>query len=106
MVDAGSGAPVKIRSLFGQGRPLFSFEFFPPKTDAGMVKLEQTLRELTDLRPAFVSMTWGAGGSTRERTVELTARIQREMGLLAMAHFTCVGAPRADVVAVMDRLIE
>jgi methylenetetrahydrofolate reductase (NADPH) len=95
---------VKIRDLFQKNKPLFSFEFFPPKTDAGMVSLERTIRELADLKPAYVSVTSGAGGSTRERTLGLVSRIQDELGLLAMAHFTCVGAGRNELGATLDRL--
>ncbi|HEX2658853.1 MAG TPA: methylenetetrahydrofolate reductase [NAD(P)H] [Polyangia bacterium] len=97
---------MKIRDLFAQKKPLYSFEFFPPKTDAGMANLERTIRELSDLQPAYVSVTYGAGGSTRERTVDLVTRIQKEMGICAMAHFTCVGASRADLAVVSDRMVD
>ncbi|HEY4188435.1 MAG TPA: methylenetetrahydrofolate reductase [NAD(P)H] [Polyangia bacterium] len=96
---------MKIRDLFSAKKPLFSFEFFPPKTDAGMANLERTIRELADLRPAYVSVTYGAGGSTRERTVELVTRIQNDLGIAAMAHFTCVGATRDEMATVLDRLV-
>jgi methylenetetrahydrofolate reductase (NADPH) len=95
----------KIRDLFGSGRRLYSFEFFPPKTDAGVAKLEETIRELTDLDPAYVSVTYGAGGSTRDRTVELVSRIQGQAGICAMAHLTCAGAGRDEIALVIDRLI-
>ena len=84
----------EYRKLFGNGRRLFSFEFFPPKTDAGRQSLERTIRELAELEPAFVSVTYGAGGSTRAQTVELVQWIQREARLTAMAHLTCVGRDR------------
>src|SRR3954469_15029229 len=97
---------MKIDTLFGRlERRVFSFEFFPPKSDAGMATLEQTIRELGDLSPAYVSVTYGAGGSTRERTVEIVSRIQREAGICAMAHLTCVGAGRDELGAVLDRLV-
>jgi methylenetetrahydrofolate reductase (NADPH) len=97
---------VKIRDLFGNpARRVFSFEFFPPKTDAGVATLERTIRELGELSPSFVSVTYGAGGSTRERTVEIVSRIQREVGICAMAHLTCVGANREEIAGVLDRLI-
>jgi len=96
---------MKIHTLFGRPeRRVFSFEFFPPKSDAGMATLERTIRELADLEPSFVSVTYGAGGSTRERTVEIVSRIQREAGICAMAHLTCVGAGRDEIGAVLDRL--
>jgi methylenetetrahydrofolate reductase (NADPH) len=72
--------------------PVFSFEFFPPKTEAGERNLYAALTELRELDPAFVSVTYGAGGSTREKTIEIVKRIREEYGLEAMAHFTCVGA--------------
>jgi methylenetetrahydrofolate reductase (NADPH) len=97
---------MKIRELYGAGRRVYSFEFFPPKTDKGLVTLESTIRELRDLSPGFVSVTYGAGGSTRDRTVELVTRIQKQDGITAMAHLTCVGASRDDVAAVLDRLCE
>jgi methylenetetrahydrofolate reductase (NADPH) len=96
---------VKIRDLFDRKKPLFSFEFFPPKTDAGMANLEKTIGELGELGPAYVSVTYGAGGSTRERTVGLVTRIQNELGICAMAHFTCVGSGRTEMAGVLDRLV-
>lgn len=96
---------MKIRELFPAKKPVFSFEFFPPKTDAGLANLERTIRELSDLKPSYVSVTYGAGGSTRERTVELVTRIQNELGICAMAHFTCVGSTRDEMGVVLDRLV-
>ena len=98
---------MKISQLFGNGnRPLFSFEFFPPKTDAGEQALERTIRELAELQPAFVSVTYGAGGSTRAKTIELVQWIEREARLSAMAHLTCVGASQDEIGGVLDRLVE
>ncbi|MBC8133674.1 MAG: methylenetetrahydrofolate reductase, partial [Deltaproteobacteria bacterium] len=97
---------MKIRDLFSNGKPLFSFEFFPPKTEAGMANLEKAIRELADLNPAYVSVTYGAGGSTRERTVSLVTRIQNELGICAMAHFTCVGSGKTEMGQVLDRLVD
>jgi methylenetetrahydrofolate reductase (NADPH) len=98
---------MKISSLFKPGGPrLFSFEFFPPKTDAGQEALERTIRELAELTPAFVSVTYGAGGSTRAKTLELVRWIEREAHLTAMAHLTCVGATEAEIGGVVDRLID
>jgi methylenetetrahydrofolate reductase (NADPH) len=97
---------VRIADQLRSGHPVFSFEFFPPKTDDGYDKLWAVLGELRSLRPGFVSVTWGAGGGTRQRTVELTARIQRELGLEAMAHLTCVGATRDELARVLDELAE
>ena len=98
---------MKISALFGNGtRPLFSFEFFPPKTDAGEQALERTIGELAELQPAFVSVTYGAGGSTRAKTIELVQWIEREARLTAMAHLTCVGASQDEIGGVLDRLVE
>jgi methylenetetrahydrofolate reductase (NADPH) len=97
---------MKISELFAANRRLFSFEFFPPKTEAGVQALERTIAELAELQPAFVSVTYGAGGSTRAKTVELVQWIEREARLTAMAHLTCVGATRDEIGAVLDRLVE
>jgi methylenetetrahydrofolate reductase (NADPH) len=80
----------------GQG-PIFSFEFFPPKTPEGEANLYAALDALRPLEPAFVSVTWGAGGSTREKTIEIVTKIRQTHGLEAMAHFTCVGATVDDL---------
>jgi len=77
---------------FRSGRPVFSFEFFPPKTDAGFAALYRTVEELKLLNPDFVSVTWGAGGSTRRKTVEIVIQIQQEIGITAMAHLSCIGS--------------
>jgi methylenetetrahydrofolate reductase (NADPH) len=95
---------VRIRDLFELGRPVFSFEFFPPKDESGVDSLFERIRELRRLRPDFVSVTYGAGGSTRDRTIGLVTRIQREIGLTAMAHLTCVGHTREELAAVAARL--
>jgi methylenetetrahydrofolate reductase (NADPH) len=86
--------------------PCFSFEFFPPKTDAGVGALFDTLRELRELEPGFVSVTYGAGGSTQGRTTEIVSRIKHEVGIEAMAHLTCVGHGEGELDAVLDRLRE
>ena len=98
---------MKISKLFADpARKLFSFELFPPKTDAGQLALERTIRDLAELSPAFVSVTYGAGGSTRAKTLELVQWIEREARLCAMAHLTCVGATEAEIAAVLDKLVD
>lgn len=97
---------MQIKDCFGSGRPVFSFEFFPPKTDEGLKNLFGTIEQLAPLAPSFVSVTYGAGGTTRELTVDLTARIKREIGLEAMAHLTCVGHTTDELTGVLDRLGE
>ena len=94
----------KISSLFGQSTPVVSFEFFPPKTEEGVEALYGTVDALRPCRPSFVSVTYGAGGSTRDRTLELVARIQRELGIVTMAHLTCVGSTQAEIGEVLRRL--
>jgi len=96
---------MRIADLFTTGsEPVFSFEFFPPKTDAGRDALLTTIEELAPLRPGFVSVTYGAGGSTRDRTIELVSYIKNRLHIEAMAHLTCVGASRAEITLVLDRL--
>lgn len=95
---------MRILEAFGRGRPVISFEFFPPKTEKGFDSLYRAVAELKRLDPGFVSVTWGAGGSTRSQTVDLVTRIQDEIGITAMAHLTCVGATQADLHAVLERL--
>jgi methylenetetrahydrofolate reductase (NADPH) len=86
------------------GQPVFSFEFFPPKTDDGERTLWATLEELRALHPDFVSVTYGAGGSTRDRTIEITKRIKDEVGLEAMAHLSCVGETTGALRRILDEV--
>lgn len=95
---------MRISDMFGTGRPVVSFEFFPPKTQKGFDALFRTIAELKQLDPSFVSVTWGAGGSTRRKTAEIVIRIQRELGITAMCHLTCVGYTRAQIAEVLDGL--
>ena len=90
----------------GKAPPCFSFEFFPPKTPEGHASLFETIGDLRSLEPGYVSVTYGAGGSTRERTLELVTRIKREVGIEAMAHFTCVGHPKDEIRAILRRLVD
>jgi methylenetetrahydrofolate reductase (NADPH) len=82
--------------------PLFSFEFFPPKSDAGERVLGLALESLRALSPDFVSVTYGAGGSSRGRTLELTKWIKQELGIEAMAHLSCVGSTREELKAIIE----
>lgn len=95
-----------IKELLARGRPAFSFEFFPPKTEEAARQLERTIADLGELRPSFVSVTYGAGGSTRERTIEIVTRVKRETGIEAMAHLTCVGSTREDLDLVLHRIVD
>ena len=82
---------------------MFSFEFFPPKTDEGERQLWSAISDLAPLSPTFVSVTYGAGGSTRDRTVRITSRILNETGMDAVAHLTCVGLHRGRSCARCSR---
>lgn len=93
---------MRIDELFGREDPVFSFEFFPPKTPEGHANLFRAVEELRALDPAYVSVTYGAGGSTRDTTIDLVTRIRRDYGLEAMAHFTCVGATVDELRATLD----
>jgi methylenetetrahydrofolate reductase (NADPH) len=84
--------------------PSFSFEFFPPKNAEAVEQLLDTVSQLAELDPAFVSVTWGAGGGTRRLTVELVKRMREEIGVEAMAHLTCVGASQSDLGEILDEL--
>lgn len=95
---------MKIRTRLNPSRPCFSFEFFPPKTDEGVKNLLRTLEDLAPLEPGFVSVTYGAGGSTRDRTLELVEQIKGVSGIEAMAHLTCVGHTREELKDVLHRL--
>ncbi|HEX3355427.1 MAG TPA: methylenetetrahydrofolate reductase [NAD(P)H] [Tepidisphaeraceae bacterium] len=95
---------MRIDQLFSAARPTISFEYFPPKTDAGFSSLFQTIGELHAIKPSYVSVTYGAGGSTREKTVALVERIQREQMIRSMAHLTCVGHTADEIGQILDDL--
>jgi methylenetetrahydrofolate reductase (NADPH) len=89
-----------------KAEPTFSFEFFPPKTADGEQNLRAALQALREMEPDFVSVTYGAGGSTRERTVEITKWLKLDLGLEAMAHLTCVGASTEELLSVLDEIAD
>jgi methylenetetrahydrofolate reductase (NADPH) len=95
---------MRIDEIIARQRPCFSFEFFPPKTDDGQRSLELALAELKDDEPDYVSVTYGAGGSTRERTVEVTKWMKEELRLEAMAHLSCVGEPVDRLREILDEI--
>src|SRR5262249_57876844 len=92
-----------IQDIFRRHRTTFSFEFFPPKTDAASEELFANIARLQELQPSFVSVTYGAGGSTRERTHDLIVRIHRETSLTAVSHLTCVCHTPDELAAILDR---
>jgi methylenetetrahydrofolate reductase (NADPH) len=97
---------MRIRELLSCGRPSISFEFFPPKNEAGFAALRDAIAQLRELRPTYVSVTWGAGGSTRRQTIDLISHIRADYGFEAMAHLTCVGSSRDELQQVLQRLAD
>ena len=101
-----SGGPVRIVDLLAEGGRSFSFEFFPPKDEAGEEVLWRSISELEPLDPTFVSVTYGAGGTTRDRTIAITGRIAQETSLLPMAHLTCVGHTTDELERILVSLTD
>jgi methylenetetrahydrofolate reductase (NADPH) len=102
---------MKIIEIYqSANKPVFSFEFFPPKTKEGEEKLKTTISDLKKLNPAFVSVTYGAGGSTRDKTIDLCAEIQNQYSITSMSHFTCVGVNKKEIkdllVLIQSKKIE
>ena len=95
---------MRIDAILAAKRPLFSVEFFPPKTDEARRQLFETAHSLRELEPDFVSVTYGAGGSTREGTVEITKALKDDVGLQVMAHLSCVGETVDGLAATLDRI--
>lgn len=95
-----------IADILANHPTTFSFEFFPPRNDAAAKDLFEVIAQLQELQPSFVSVTYGAGGSTRERTHDLIVRIQRETDITAVSHLTCVSHTRDELAAILDRYAE
>jgi methylenetetrahydrofolate reductase (NADPH) len=93
-----------LSELFAQQRPLRSIEFFPPKDDAGVEALRHTAAALKSISPDFVSVTYGAGGSTRQRTAQVSGFLKTDFGFTVMPHLTCVGHTRAELNAIADTI--
>jgi methylenetetrahydrofolate reductase (NADPH) len=91
--------------LAGSEQPVFSIEFFPPRDEAGVARLFETVETLKPLAPSYVSVTYGAGGATRDGTVEIATQIKRDHGLEVMAHLSCVGETEAGLVEILDRFV-
>lgn len=94
---------MRINELLARQRPVFSIEFFPPKTPEGVEQLFETVEALKPLEPDYVSVTYGAGGATREGTVEIATQIKQEHGIETMAHLSCVGETRDGLIEILDR---
>jgi methylenetetrahydrofolate reductase (NADPH) len=95
-----------VRDLLAQHKTTFSFEFFPPKQEADWEKLFQTIKELIPLKPSHISVTYGAGGTTRERTHNLVVRIRKETDLAVVSHLTTVGSSREEIYGILKRYDE
>jgi methylenetetrahydrofolate reductase (NADPH) len=95
---------MRIGEIITSNKPVFSVEFFPPKTPEGRVQLLETAKSLSRLDLDFVSVTYGAGGSTREGTVDITTALKEEVGLEVMAHLSCVGESKEGLTETLDRL--
>ncbi len=95
---------MKITEKLNTSSPVFSFEFFPPKDSAGFATLFETIARLKPSAPAFVSVTYGAGGSTRAKTVDLVENIKNSIGIESMAHLTCVGHDQQEISSVLESL--
>lgn len=101
-----NGKLLRIDWAFKSGRPVVSFEYFPPKNADAQKQLFETISELHWLRPSYVSVTYGAGGSTRRNTIEVVKQIQNQLHTRAMAHLTCVGHTREELGSILDELWE
>ena len=95
---------MRISEKLKSRSPVFSFEFFPPKDEGGFQSLFETIEKLKPADPGFVSVTYGAGGSTRSKTVELVGKIKNEIGIESMAHLTCVGHQKDEIISVLKSL--
>jgi methylenetetrahydrofolate reductase (NADPH) len=95
---------MRITDILAARSPTFSFEFFPPRDESGLDRLFETVAALRSYNPAYVSVTYGAGGSTRRMTLDLVRRIKAETGIETMAHLTCVGSTRDEIAQILDQL--
>lgn len=96
----------KLQDRIEQGKLFYSLEYFPPKTDVGLMNLYPRIERMAGLRPCFVDITWGAGGSTSEKTLEISANLQRLFGLDVLMHLTCTNMPKAELDGVLDKVYE
>ena len=97
---------MKINDALSQKRFILSFEVFPPKREGNLESLYVTITELGELKPDFISVTYGAGGSTREKTIEISSRVKNEFNLEVLAHLTCVQSTKDDIAKILDSLKE
>src|SRR3989338_1320297 len=95
---------MRVTELYKGKQPDISFEFFPPKTDEGEQKLLETATSFKALRPAFISVTYGAMGTTRDNTIRIVEAIKNEIGIESAAHLTCVGHTKREIESVLEEL--
>ena len=95
---------MRIRDAIDSNPPTLSFEFFPPRDEIGFWDLYRTIESLRPLNPTYVSVTYGAGGATRKKTIELVARIKADIRIESMAHLTCAGSTRQELAGILDEL--
>ncbi len=95
---------MKIKERLSEDRVNISFEVFPPKTDAGFNKVMEAIEEIADLKPSFISVTYGAGGGTSKNTVKIASHIQNDLGVASLAHLTCVSSTKEEVRQVIEQL--
>ena len=92
-----------VKDILEQNNPSFSFEFFPPKSDEGWDKLFHSIADLRPLKPSYVSVTYGAGGTTRDHTHDLVVRIQKETEMTVVSHLTCVGSTKDEIYGILEK---
>jgi methylenetetrahydrofolate reductase (NADPH) len=97
---------MKIKNIFSQNKFILSFEVFPPKREGNLDSLYVTITELGKLKPDFISVTYGAGGSTREKTIEIASKVKNGFNLEVLAHLTCVQSTKDDIAVILDLLKE
>lgn len=95
-----------VKDILNANSLSFSFEFFPPKTDKGWGSLFETISDLEPLKPAYVSVTYGAGGSTRDRTHDLVTKIEKDTGITVVSHLTCVGSSKDEIMGILKKYDE
>ncbi len=95
---------MRIRDALDNNPPTLSFEFFPPKDEIGFWDLYRTIESLRTMDPTYVSVTYGTGGGTRQKTIDLVARIKSDIPIESMAHLTCAGSTREELASILDQL--
>ncbi len=103
MADIEKGHIMLVKEILDSVRPALSFEFFPPKTDDGFGRLFEAVSDLMQLKPSYASVTYGAGGSTRDYTIRLVDQIQKKTGLTVVSHLTCAGSTKDEIKLILEK---